>query len=244
MKKILALILVLCLVLAAVPVLAENDLTGSPSGEPALTLVEENFYLRKSYGDKYNGVYIAKFRNDTNTPLYIDRGSLTLLDADGNEVGKQDYLDPSGCGSRYLESGEVSFVSLIARVNDGASVEKFETDFKVVQTDNLVLHDTAIDLAGAELRASEGPYQNYYAAATITNSSDAPLSGVNAVVALRASDGSLIQLVTAGLGQNELGSGSTITLINHVDNQVVTYCTENNLNLTDVEAYAWQSNAY
>ena len=219
-----------------------TDPETAPAGEPALTLVEENFYLRNSYGDKFDGVYIAKFRNDTEIPLYIDKGSLTLLDADGNEVGKQDYLDP--CGSRYLEPGEVSFVSLIARVNEGASVDKIETDFKVVQTDNLVLHDTVIDLEGAELRVTEGPYQNYYAAATLTNNGDAPLSRVNVVIALRANDGSLIQLVNASLGQHELAAGSTITLINNADNRAVTYCTENNLTLADVEAYAWQTSAY
>ncbi len=219
-----------------------TDPEAAPAGEPALTLVEENFYLRQSYGDKFDGVYIAKLRNDTEIPLYIDKGSLTLLDADGNEVGKQDYFDP--CGSRYLEPGEASFVSLIARVNEGASAEKYETDFKVVQTDNLVLHDTVIDLAGAELRVTEGPYQNYYAAATFTNNGDAPLSRVNVVIALRADDGSLIQLINATLGQHELAAGSTITLINNVDNRAVTYCTENNLTLADVEAYAWQTNAY
>lgn len=214
----------------------------APAGEPALTLVEENFYLRKSYGDKFDGVYIAKFRNDTDTPLYIDKGSLTLLDADGNEVGKDEYLH--SYGSRYLVPGETSFVSLEARVNEGAAVEKHETSFKVISTSNLYQQDTEVELAGAELRIVADTWTNYYATATITNTGDAPLSRVNVVVAVKADDGSLLQLVTGTLGQNELAAGSTMTLVNTLDSRVVDYCTENSLTMTDVEAYAWKDGGY
>ena len=233
MRKFMALVLILCLALAAFPAAADA---------PGLTVVEENFYLRKNYGEKFDGVYIAKLRNDTGTPLYIDGCSLILTDAEGGEAGKQDFLSVSG--SRYLEPGEISFISMEARVNEGAAAAGYEIQLKTVPTDNLVLHDTVIELDGAELRVSEGPYVNYYAAATVTNTGDGPLSRVNAAVALRADDGSLVQLVTFSLGQNELAAGSTITLVNGVDKRVVDYCAENNLALAEVEACAWQSSGY
>ena len=233
MKPFMALLLVLCLALAAIPAAAEA---------PGLTVVEENFYLRKNYGEKFDGIYIAKLRNDTGTPLYIDSCTLVLTDAEGGEAGRQDYLSVSG--SRYLEPGEVSFISMEARVNEGTVAAGYEIQLKAVPTDNLVLHDTVIELAGAELRVTESPFVNYYAAATVTNTGDGPLSRVNAAVALRADDGSLVQLVTFSLGQNELAAGSTITLVNGVDKRVVDYCAENNLTLADVDACAWQSSGY
>ena len=83
MKPFMALLLVLCLALAAIPAAADA---------PELTIVEENFYLRKNYGEKFDGIYIAKLRNDTETPLYIDSCTLVLTDAEGGEAGKQDFL--------------------------------------------------------------------------------------------------------------------------------------------------------
>ena len=137
MKPFIALLLVLCLALAAIPAAADA---------PELTIVEENFYLRKNYGEKFDGIYIAKLRNDTETPLYIDSCTLVLTDAEGGEAGKQDYLSVSG--SRYLEPGEVSFISMEARVNEGTVVAGYEIQLKAVPTDNLVLHDAVIELDG------------------------------------------------------------------------------------------------
>ena len=219
-----------------------TDPETASAGSLSLTLVEENFYLRKGYSDRFDGVYIAKFRNDTETPLYIDKGSLTLLDADGNEVGKDDFMH--NYGSRYLVPGETTFVALEAHINEGASVDKHETSFEVITTGNLYLQDTEVELAGAELRIVEDTWTNYYATAAITNTGDLPLSHVNVVIAVKANDGSLLQLVTGTLGQDELAAGSTITLVNTLDSRVVDYCAENNLTMTDVEAYAWKDSGY
>ena len=58
-------------------------------------------------------------------------------------------------------------------------------------------------------------------------------------MAIRDANGTLIDLATAGLYQNELAVGSTITLLDSVDTTTVDYCTENGTELGEVEALAW-----
>ncbi len=216
----------------------DNPAPAPAAAAPELTVLEDNFYLRKSYGEKYDGIYIARVQNNTEAPLYIDDGLLVLKDAEGNEAGREEFLDT--CGSRYLEPGEISFVSIEARANEGAAVETYEVSFDVTSTDNLYLHDTAVEVAGAELRIDDGVWANYYTAATLTNTGDTSLSGVNVIMVLKDADGKPLELNATSLGRNELAPGSTITLVESVDSRTKDYCTENNITLgEEVEAYGW-----
>ena len=196
--------------------------------------MEENFYVRESYSGQ-EGVYIAKVQNNSETPAYLSDGSLILRDADGNEVGKVEYMRTTG--SRYLDPGEITFVSLVADVEAGASVEGYSAELQssaiTYQT-----QDTALEISASELRKEEGYFTNYYATATITNNLDKPQSRISAILAVRASDGKLVDLNSASIYQNELGAGSTITLVDSVDSRAVEYCTKNNLTPDQVEAYA------
>lgn len=215
-----------------------DDPAPGPAAAAELTVLEDNFYLRKSYGERYDGIYIARVQNNTEAPLYIDDGLLILKDAEGNEAGREEYLDT--CGSRYLEPGEISFVSIEARTNEGAVVETYEVSFDVTATDNLYLHDTSVEIAGAELRLDDDVWANYYTAATLTNAGDAPLSNVNVIMVLKDTDGKLLELNVTSLNRNELAPGSTITLVESVDGRTKDYCTENNITLSEeVEAYGW-----
>jgi len=218
------------------------DLSGADAGQstqenaPPLTVAEENFYVRKSYGDQLEGLYIAKVTNANDAPLTISDGILILKDTDGNEVGRTEYLGRSG--SRYLEPSEATFVCIRADVEEGkAAPATYEVSFET--TARIYSTDTQLDVAGAELRVKEGYWTTYYAAATITNTTDAPLSQANVIIALRDSEGKLLDLATTGLYLDELAAGSTITLIDSIDSNTVDYCTENNIQLGNVEAIGW-----
>ena len=216
------------------------DLSGAagqdtPEAALPLTVVEENFYVRKSWGDNLEGCYIAKVANENDAPLSISDALLILKDADGNEVGRTEYLGTSG--SRYLEPGEASFVSIRADVAEGSTVATYEASFGT--SANSYGKDTQIEASNAELRVKEGYWTTYYVAAIITNVSDAPLSQASVVIALKDSEGKLLDLATSGLYQNELAAGSTITLIDSIDSNTVDYCTENNIQLGTVEAFGW-----
>lgn len=202
---------------------------------PELTVVEDNFYVREGFSQP-EGVYLAKVQNDNTDPIYISEVSLILQDKDGNEIGKGEFL--SNSGSRYLEPGEATFLCITADVNDGAEV----ADHAANLTCSPITYQTAdlsMEVSDAQLRVEEGYSTNYYTAATVTNTTDAPLSRLNVVSAVRSADGKLLDLTTSGLYQNELAAGSTITLVDSLDSRAVTYCTENNLTPDQVEAFAW-----
>ena len=214
------------------------DLGSGASAEtpaPELTVVEENFYVREGYGSQ-EGYYIAKVQNNTEEPAYLSQGTLTLTDAEGNEIGKAEYLSTSG--SSYLEPGETTFVSLTADFPEGAEVAGYTAELQPTAV-SYQTPDTAVEVSSAELRMEEGYFTNYLAAATVTNTTDGPMSRLTAIMALRASDGKLVGLTTSGLYYNELAAGSTITLIDSLDSRVVDYCTKNDLTPSQVEAYAW-----
>ena len=208
----------------------------SPAEEaPELTVLEDNFYVRKSFGDQLEGCYIAKVQNQNDAPLYINDATLILTDAEGNEVGKTEYLGRSG--SRYLEPGEISFISVRADVAEGAQPATYEVS--IGTSASSYGEDLQLEVAETELRKQESYWTTYYAAATITNNGDAPLSQASAVIAIKDADGKLLDLASVGLYQNELAPGSTITLLDNVDSSTIDYCTENGIELGEVEAFGW-----
>ena len=209
--------------------------TPPAEANPEVTVVESNFYIRKSYGDKQEGYYVAKVQNQNEVPLYISDASMILKDADGKEIGKKEYLGESG--SRYLDPGESSFITMEADVEAGAVPDSYEVTLQT--TGQTYRSDTQLDVEKTELRITEGYWTNYYLCTTITNSGEAPLSRASAVVAVRSADGQLLDIGTAGLYQNELATGSTITLVDTLDSRTVDYCKENSLEMGEVEAYAW-----
>ena len=204
---------------------------------PALTVLEDNFFVRDAYGWQ-DGIYLAKVQNDNDIPVYLSNGSLVLLDADNNEVGRAEYLGTTG--SCYLEPGEATFVSLMADVNEGATVDSYTAE---LSTSLISYHtpDTGLDVDAAELRVTEDYGTTYYGTAVITNRTEAPMANICAVIAVRSSDGKLIDISTQGLYMNELAAGSTITLVNNVDDRAVDYCAGNGTVPEQVEALAWVS---
>ena len=208
---------------------------GTQEAAPPLSVLEDNFYVRKSWGDQLEGCYIAKVANENDAPLSISDAILVLKDADGNEVGRTEYLGRSG--SCYLEPGEASFVSVRADVAEGSTVANYEVSFET--SSRSYSTDKQIEAANPELRVKEGYWTTYYVAATVTNASDAPLSQASVVIALKDSEGKLLDLATSSLYQNELAAGSTITLIDSIDSTTIDYCTENNIQLGTVEAFGW-----
>lgn len=216
--------------------------TGTGTAEegpaPELTVVEDNFYLREGYGSQ-EGYYVAKVQNQNDVPVYLSNAVMTLLDKDGNEVGKQEYMGTTG--SRYLEPGEVTYFSMYADVNEGAAVDSYKVELSPTAA-TYQTPDTTLEVAAAELRVQEGYYTSYSAAATVTNNTEAPLARINVLVAVKNSDGKLMDLCASGLYQNELGAGSTIILVDTLDSRVADYCTANNLTLGEVEAIGWVDN--
>ena len=208
---------------------------------PELTILEENFFVIETYFGM-EGEYIAKVQNNTDTTFCISDGTLVLKDADGNEVGRKEYLGESG--SRYLEPGEITYVSMDADISEGATVADYEMTFENRLPESYTTTDVALEIGETELRINDSYWSSsYYAAGTVTNTGDEPLSQIHVVFALRSSDGKLVDVASTSLGPNELAAGSTITLVESLSSYIVDYCTANGLTLSEeVEALAYSEN--
>ena len=203
---------------------------------PELTIAEENFITRESYfGSEF--VYIAKVQNNTESVMTIDNGSISVKDAEGNEIVNRDWLGTTG--SRYLEPGEISFISFRGDLPEGAEAAGFEKTIGV-SANGTFYTDAAVEIGGSELRQKEGfSGTDYYAAVTVTNTGDTPLANLEVIIVTRDAEGKMIDIGESALGMNELGAGSTITLVDSIDSSAVKYCEANNTAPAAIEAYAW-----
>lgn len=214
------------------------DTPDAPAAVPELTVVDDNFYAYETYFGM-EGMYIARVQNSNDVPLYVSSGSLVLKDADGDEIGRREWLNETG--SRYLEPGEVSFVSINADIQEGAAVADYEVKIETTAADEWY-RDSAIELGETGLVVDD-EYPSY-ATVAVTNATGEPLSGVNVVIAVKDAEGKLITLSSKTLYDIILSPDSTITLKADISSNVIKYCNANNLTLSEAEAYAWVSGHY
>ncbi len=219
-----------------------GETSAEPAAEPAaseapnVTIVNGTFMVTESYSG-FRGTYIARIRNDNDVPLFVTGGNLKVKDEAGSEVGKAEYL--SSCGSKYLEPGEVSFVSMQADLEANgnytyeAAIESSTESYR--STDKKV---TAEDPVLKKAESYEGDTMRV----TVINDADAPLPHLNVVFVLEDADGNLLQLSTDSLYRHELGANSTITMVTTVDSKIAEYCEANGVEPTTVEAFAWVEN--
>ena len=205
----------------------------APAAEPAVTILQENFSVVESYSG-FRGTYLAKVRNDTAEPLYLTGGTLKLTGADGNAAGEATYLYT--CGSRYLEPGETSFISMQADMTENIEVT-VEKTIEVKQ--NYYRTDKTVAAADAVYVQGESEYDSDLMKVTVTNDSDQPLPGLEVVFALEDAEGNLLALSTEALYRHELGANSTINMVTSVDSRIADYLETNGIEPTTVEAYAW-----
>ncbi len=215
---------------------------GSPSGsagepEPAaeLTILKENFTVMESYSG-FRGTYIAKVQNNTEAPLFITGGSLTVKDADGNNAGEATYLSTSG--SKYLEPGEISFVSMQADLAaDGTYT--FEAAVKA-ETKSYYGTDRMLPVSQPETETDK--YGNFFIKATVTNDTEAPLAGIEVVYALEDAEGNLLDLSTESLYRHLLGAGSQLTMVTSMSSKVQEYLQAKDIAVASVEVFAYAEN--
>lgn len=201
---------------------------------PEVTKLNENFAVMTIYGG-LKGYYYAKIQNNTDKPYFVNGGSFVLTDADGNEVGDaQKY--PNSRGSRYLEPGEVSFISFRVDIPEGVENPGYKVEIKA-ETDSYASKDYAVEVTGTEIGTDR--YGNPTMKVAVTNTSDAFLPGINAIIALEDAEGNVIWLREENLYNYELGPNSTIKLTGSIDSDAMEYFTANGIVPTTVEAYAY-----
>ena len=236
----------------------ESRDSGEPAGEPAdeptaepvadatveppvpkdaaVTILKGTFKVIESYSG-FRGVYIAKVQNNNDIPLSITSGSLKVIDASGNQAGEATYL--STCGSKYLEPGEISFISMQADLEENGNYT-YEATIET-RTESYFGTDNIVKLDAPVYRKAEGNGRDTMRV-TVINDSEDPLPSIEVVYVLEDADGNLLDLSTESLFRHELGANSTITLVTSVDSKVLEFCAANGIEPTTVEAYGWVEN--
>ena len=211
-----------------------------PAAQPeaaSITIEKSTFKVTESYSG-YRGSYIARIKNENDYPLFVTGGSMQVFDAEGKEAAKADYL--SRTGSKYLEPGETSFVSMYVDLeNDGEYTFEAKIETK---TESYRSTDVALMATDPVFVKVEGEYNSDLMKVTVTNEADAPLAGIQAILVLVDADGNLLDVDTEDLYRNELGAHSSIILVSSVDDRVKKYYEANGIEPVAVEAYAWVEN--
>lgn len=210
--------------------------TPEPAADPELTVLQESFKVTESYSG-FRATYIAKVQNNTEAPFFIKGGTMAVTDAAGNQVGEAKYL--GSCGSKYLEPGEISFISMYADIPENVEVT-YTTTFDV-KAQSYSSTDRAVTVADPAYVAPQG-YDGAYMKVTVINDSEESLPDINVVLVLEDAEGNLLALDTEGLYRHELGANSTFTFWGSVDSRVSEYCAANGIEPASVEAFAWVEN--
>ena len=202
------------------------------SAEYKVDILAENFYVMEEYSS-LRGYWLAKVINMNSVPVYLRDGALKVLDAEGNQVGEATYL--STTGSRYLEPGEISFVSMRADIEgDGADLTY---DASIETTIRSYVTDAALPLADAGFEPFD-PDSTSYMRTTVTNDTDKPVS-VNAVFALEDAEGTPWLISDEKVYNHELTPGSSLILKSSVYTSFAEFIQEKGIEITTIETYAW-----
>ena len=204
---------------------------------PIVTIEKSTFRVNESYSG-FRGTYIARIKNENEVPLFLTGGNMQVFDGEGNQAAEAGYL--SRTGSKYLEPGETSFVSMYVDLeSDGEYTYQANIETK---TESYRSTDHAVKVTDPVFVKVEGEYNSDLMKATVTNETDAPVAGIQAVLVLVDADGNLLDIETQDLYRNELGANSSITLVSSVEDRTKKFYEAQGLTPTTVEAYAWVEN--
>ena len=205
----------------------------APAEEAKITVLKENFYVLESAYSGPRAIYIAQVKNETSAPLYVRGGTMDVLNKEGASVGKTEYTYT--CGSRYLDPGEISYVSFQADVTVAKDVT-YEKTFDV-SADPYYTADRAVTVGKPEFE--ENSYGSLYLKATVTNDSEEPLKGMEILFVLNDSEGTPLYLSTESIYNHELTAGSSITMVTSIYSNVQEYCEANGIEFGEAEAIAY-----
>ena len=141
----------------------------------------------------------------------------------------------SATGSKYLEPGETSFVSMWTEISgDGADVT-YDAFLEV--SENGYIRDAALSPADADFEPLD-PNTTTYMYTTVTNDKDIPVT-VNAVFALEDAEGTPWLVSNEGIFLAQLTPGSSIIMKDTVYTNFSEFLQAKGVEITTIETYAW-----
>ena len=205
---------------------------GAADAGYTVDILSENFYVMESYSG-YRAIWLAQVMNLNPVPVAIRGGTMTVLDAEGNQVGKADYLYDHG--SDYLEPGETVFLSMKADIPENVEVT-YTRELEV--SDRTYRKDITLTVSDSDFSFGEGEYSRSYMWTTVTNNTENPAS-VNVSFALKDAEGTVWWLDEDSLYRCALCPGSSIIMNESIDDGFIKLMQEKGVQITAIETYSW-----
>ena len=220
---------------------AVESAPGEEDINSSLIVTEKSFVARENYSGDPDYYLFLVVHNNSESPLYINKATASLQDAEDNEIGSAKYL--YGSASRYLEPQETSVVSLRFEMNGSAAPDRYSytVESKVPESWNKPDHEIPVRTAelASDLKEA-GSYENVLQAKIeLVNPDETPVSDPRTAVVLRSKDGKILELYTYSLYNLAIGADSSIFLTLPFGSPVQDYCIKNSLTPAGVEVYAW-----
>ena len=169
---------------------AVESAPGEEDINSSLIVTEKSFVARENYSGDPDYYLFLVVQNNSESPLYINKASATLQDAEDNEIGSAKYL--YGSASRYLEPQETSVVSLRFEMNGSAAPDRYSytVESKVPDSWNKPDHEIPVRTADLAVDLKEaGSYENVLQAKIeLVNPDETPVSDPRTAVVLRSED--------------------------------------------------------
>ena len=225
MKKTLALVLALVLVLCAAPAFAAGR----------LNVEQENFIITNGYS-MYGYVY-GKVANVGDKPMEVSSGIMEIFDAEGDVITSEDYMNAY---AKYLQPGEYTYVRLYEKIED---VEESDVDDYLLTVTGKSSNDyvsVRLPVVTEWAPNTKSGYSTYdYMYATVTNDTDSTIYDVNVVFALLDEEGNILYIDSGSVYNVGLEPGSTITFREYVDSSFKEVYEKNEVVPATVDAIAF-----
>lgn len=227
MKKMLVVLMTLCMIFGTV----------SASAAGRLSVVQEDFHVIKDYS--LYGIAYARIENVGNKPMKIHAGILEIFDKEGDTITSTDKLYAY---AQYLEPGEYTYVKMSSTVDDVGADDVDDYLMTVTgKSDNTTRTHRFPCEAEFKRNVKSGSYYTYdYLYVTVTNDTDEIVYGVNTVVALIATDDTILYVGNDYLSSNKgILPGSSVIFRYTLDSDYVKYYDENDYEYASVDAIAY-----
>ena len=227
MKRIICLFLMLTLLLSII----------GASAAGKLSVDQENFHVVSGYWT-YGYAY-AKVSNTGDKPIKVNAGILEIYDNAGDVITSQDYMSSY---AEYLQPGEYTYIKISDEIKD-ADKGIVAADYMLTITGKSSTSKISKRLpvkTDLELNVQSGWWTYNYMYVTITNNTEAPIYGIDVVIALLDADGNILYIDDDSLTSSRaLTPGSSIIIREDISSSFIDYFADNNLIPVTVDAIAY-----
>ncbi|MBR4080440.1 MAG: FxLYD domain-containing protein [Clostridia bacterium] len=227
MKKLLSLVLALCLMLGCTSALAAGK----------LVVNQETYTPIELYSDSYYAYIFVEVTNAGDKNVEFGSGILEVLNADGDAV---ESFDLYTAYPEVLAPGDVGYISYYRGVDDAKSVEDIP-DYLLTVSGKSSKDEAPLRLTATGV-VEEVPYWNetqYQVTLTITNDTDKTIYDATVPYAIYDASGKLLYADYTTLWNIGLPAGSTIEMRQTINDAFLKLWKANNTIPTTVTTFAY-----